>query len=337
MNRKPNATLIGAFVTIGTVLLVGLTMFLGARSFSSDVSRMILFFDQSVNGLAVGSQVKFRGVPVGQVEKILIRAEGQRADSNAIPIVVAIDNALTAERVFDRTLNPEESLRELNRSGLVARLSLQSLITGQLYVEFNFEGAGRLQAYRSHLEQPGEWLEMPTMSTSLDKIAGEMATIVEKVSKFDFESFDKNLNRVIAALGTAMENYNEAGVSESIARLAAEATRFVESGELEATMSEVRQTIRSIAEVVDSYDMKDGALGDRVDAFATRFYKSMDQLDALLLSLDDQMLSDSGLVFELQSALRELGRSAETMRHFISYLERNPNALLSGRLSKEKE
>ncbi|ADE54280.1 MlaD family protein [Coraliomargarita akajimensis] len=336
MNRKPSAALIGGFVTIGTLLLIGLTMYFGATSFSSDVTRMVLFFDQSVNGLAVGSQVKYRGVPIGYVERIQIRVKGQREDSNAIPIVVAIDNALTLEKVFGGDVSPER-LRELQNSGLAAKLSLQSIITGQLYVQFNYESMERASEYVSHMEAPGDLLEMPTVSTSLDKIAADMAMIVEKASDFDFESFDKNLNHLIASIGQAMDNYNEAGVSESIARLADQTTKFVESGELEATMSEIRKTIREVSTVIASYDLEDGALGERVDLVSARFFKSMDTIDGVVESLDEHLVSDSSLMYELQGTLRELGRAAETLRHFVAYLERNPNALISGRVTKEKE
>ena len=46
-----------------------------------------------------------------------------------------------------------------------------------------------------------------------------------------------NINRV--------EDYTQAEVSQSFAALADEATRFIRSGEVDATLSELRATIRS--------------------------------------------------------------------------------------------
>ena len=89
--NNPNPKIIGAFVSLMLGLIVAMVMYFGTANFLNRSTHFILFFDQSVNGLQIGSAVKFRGVPVGEVKRIMIRAEGQREDSTAIPVIIEIN------------------------------------------------------------------------------------------------------------------------------------------------------------------------------------------------------------------------------------------------------
>ena len=56
VNHQPSAARIGGFITLATALVVALSLYFGASSFSKDTTSYMLFFDQSVNGLEVGSR-----------------------------------------------------------------------------------------------------------------------------------------------------------------------------------------------------------------------------------------------------------------------------------------
>ena len=140
MIRKPNPKVIGAFVTGAEVLFFGMIFFFSSSSLFSRNEQFILFFDQSVNGLTVGSSVKFRGVPIGAVERIMIRVEGQRPDSTAIPVIIKIDQDRLDRDLggVSQTFEPEAIMSAIRR-GLFAQLTLESLITGQLFIEFTMD------------------------------------------------------------------------------------------------------------------------------------------------------------------------------------------------------
>jgi len=194
MNR-PSPKFIGAFVTAALLLAVGMVMFLGSSSLLSKNTRFILFFDQSVNGLNEGSLVKFRGVPVGSVERIMIRAQGQDPASTAIPVIIKIDRTRLENDlgVMDEAFNPSYIQQSIDR-GLVAELSLESFITGQLFVEFSFnpERGGDL---KKHLAREGEMMEIPTLSSSLDEITDDVASIIADLSELDIDQLNNNINR----------------------------------------------------------------------------------------------------------------------------------------------
>ena len=156
MNYRPNTRLIGAFVSAAVVLIIALVMFFGSSSVFRKTTRFILFFDQSINGLSVGSPVKFRGVPIGSVERIMIRFDGQSEDATAIPVIIRIDRSRLEKDlgVTPDVLEMEALQRSIDR-GLAAQLNLESFITGQLFVELGFVKEGQ-KVFEEALERDPE-------------------------------------------------------------------------------------------------------------------------------------------------------------------------------------
>ncbi|MGB0415492.1 MAG: MlaD family protein [Coraliomargarita sp.] len=339
MNHKPSAAVIGGFVTVGVALLIALTMYFGASSFSKNTTKYILFFDQTVNGLEVGAPVKYRGVPIGFVDQILMQAVGQRPNSAAIPVIIAVDSDLTEARIMEGATYEETTIHELIEMGFVAKLSLQSMITGQLFVELNYDTSGRHRDYVSCLvaADASDFVEIPTVNSSLDEIATDMAEVVSKIAEWDFEQFDDNVNSLLVNVNEAVVNYNEADVSQALAQLAADASTFIQSGEMEKTMSELRKMIRDTSEVVQTYDLTEGPLGEELVHVNERFDQTMNRVDAILDNASVYLEPDSNLIYGLETSLRELSRTAQSLRILVEYLERNPNALLAGRKSGTKD
>ncbi|HWO09338.1 MAG TPA: MlaD family protein, partial [Polyangiaceae bacterium] len=58
---------LGLFVLLGMAVALAFVITLGARNWNAATVRYVSYFDESVQGLEVGSPVKFRGVTVGRV------------------------------------------------------------------------------------------------------------------------------------------------------------------------------------------------------------------------------------------------------------------------------
>ena len=64
--------LVGAFVVGALALVVTAIILLGSGSVFRTRHLYVLYFKTSVNGLHVGAPVKFRGVEIGSVNRILL-------------------------------------------------------------------------------------------------------------------------------------------------------------------------------------------------------------------------------------------------------------------------
>ena len=71
METRSNYVLVGGVVVALTVALFAFVLYL-AKFSGDDKNQYDIFYRQSISGLAVGSPVQFKGVPVGQIKEIAL-------------------------------------------------------------------------------------------------------------------------------------------------------------------------------------------------------------------------------------------------------------------------
>jgi len=122
------------FVTGALILLVvGISVF-GSGMLFEKADKYVLFFDGSVKGLSAGSPVVFRGVKIGNVDQINLLYDRK---TEAVFILVIIKVELSRVKgAAERIGYPNYG--ELIKKGLRARLEMQSIVTGQLMISFDF-------------------------------------------------------------------------------------------------------------------------------------------------------------------------------------------------------
>ena len=74
MAKQANRKLIGGFVLIAVAIFAASVVIFGSGEFFRKKHEYVLYFDESVEGLNVGAPVLFKGVQVGSVENVIIRA-----------------------------------------------------------------------------------------------------------------------------------------------------------------------------------------------------------------------------------------------------------------------
>lgn len=323
--------MIGAFVTATLLLIVGMVLYFGTVSFVNRSTHFIVFFDQSINGLNAGSMVKFRGVPIGQVRRIMIRTEGQSEGSTAIPVIIEI-NRPRLERdlgVPSEVFTPEWMEASVER-GLVAQLNLESFITGQLFVEISFE-PDKAKNTQTHLEMAGGMVEIPTLNSSLDQITADVAQIIADIGDLDLQLLNANVNRLLVNAAEVLEGIDSADISRSITGAADEITRLVGSEAFESTLLAVRDTLESVRATAESYNLSEGPLGETIETWTAQITHTLQGLDAFANDASALLKPGSDTRHEFETMLREISRTARSIRLLSEYLERNPNALLTGR------
>lgn len=162
MKQKKNAFYLGIFVLGALLVLVILLLSVGGQNIFTKKVNYILYFDKSVKGLSVGAPVMFRGVRVGQVEAIQFakQLKKRRGVSWPIEVTIALDpasldvgksNDYNSSSFVDSTARKALLLFHGQRlvkewmetmvadNSLCAWLQTLSLLTGQLYIELDFD------------------------------------------------------------------------------------------------------------------------------------------------------------------------------------------------------
>lgn len=331
MKTQPSPRAIGIFVVAAITLLVVFILYFGSITFDHSATRYILFFDQSVNGLQVGSAVKFRGVPVGSVEKIRLRAKGQPIRSNSIPVIIKIDHGRLERELFDDV--PEDVPRtteEMLARGMVAKLSLESFITGLLFVEFSVEPEGGY-ASANEIRTVGGLIEIPTLGTSLDEITADTARVIAQVAAIDLVELINNVDTLFISTTKLIEGIDSYAITEAFVGAAGGVEALVSSGEILEAVATIEDTLRVFESTAASFNLETGPIADMVEAWRKDFSTTLKGVDQLVSSANTMVGPDATLRYELEQSLRDLSEAAKSMKRLADYIESNPNSVLTGR------
>ena len=308
MGRKANPVLIGAFV-VGAVALavVGIVVFGSGRLFA-DTTPFVMYFTGSVDGLNVGSPVKFKGVEIGAVTSIQLDI-GEEA---RIPVWIEIDNKKIVARGAGEFSRDPKVLKEAIERGLRAQLNSQSIVTGVLFVQLDYHPDTPVT-----LVAPPESAlpEIPTIPTTLEQAQQAAAEIIANLKQVDFEGFGKALRAAIDGINATV---NSPGLQKALQSLP-------------DTLVALNKTLGSVQQLAGHLDERSGPLLKSMQQASERSTVAVEQARATLESV--QGLADAGspLAGQLVGVLEELRGTARSIRLLADYLERNPSALVRGR------
>ena len=185
------AKMIGLFMAVGlAVLTIIFGLFIKSKFFSGDGKVLVMYFEESINGLNVGSPVVFKGVQIGKVVNIELIANAEDL-SFRIPVYVKMyaDQSINNSETYGEK---EMILNALIAKGLRARLTTQSYLTGQLMIELEMLPDTPIVLRRPKYEE--EFLEVPTVLSPLGEISKGIQDLPLKESVEQFRQFFTSLN-----------------------------------------------------------------------------------------------------------------------------------------------
>jgi paraquat-inducible protein B len=333
MGQKGNYFIIGAFVLTAIVLLVAALLLFGSGRLFQDKALFVIHFEDSVKGLEVGAPVLFRGVRVGNVRKVYIRVDPKRHQSHTTTEIEILPDVLNIEG-SGRDL--EERIPELINEGLRAQMRLDSFITGRRYVSLLFDTntVATLHDQQSDLE------EIPAIPTELDRISRALNSIdFEKVGK-EFSSVmegldallhTNTLNEALAKLPEILDNISAATkdlppMLDSISIAAGNITT-----QLVKAVDMVAYATEDIAAFISTARVSTAELTPRAITALDQVTDAVKQLHGTLDEVDQLLRGGGPGRANLTASLRDLRASLRSLRDFLDYIDRNPEALIWGK------
>jgi paraquat-inducible protein B len=170
------------------------------REHDTQVELYRLVFHQTVHGLVVGAPVEFRGIQFGEVASIGLSYDTntQRVD---VPVVIKVFPERLQRYTTDPATKSAEILDKLIESGLRAQLRSGSLLTGQLYVAFDFFPG----VAKAVLSRKRGMPEIPTVDGSLNELEASITSITRKIDKIPFEAISQDLRSAITSLDSTVK------------------------------------------------------------------------------------------------------------------------------------
>jgi len=302
MSRRANPTWVGAFVLGAAVLAVLAVGLFGSGRLFREAHPFVLYFTGSVNGLDPGAPVKFKGVEVGSVQRIMVRFE-RTAGEVSIPVFIELDAEKLARAGAQVEFTPD-AMRAAVEQGLRGRLESQSLVTGLLFVNLDY-----FPETPAKLVGTGDWPpEIPTLPTTIEQATQVAKEIVERLGEIDLEALVKSATETLDALRD-----------------------LAGSKEARSAVASLDETLASLRDLSQSLDRTIGPLGESLRTTAQETQRLEEQLARTLGAVQQIVQPGSPLTQQLGVALQDVSAAARSVRALADSLERNPGAIVRGR------
>lgn len=329
MSLRANPTAIGVFILGALVIIVGGTAVLATATWFQTRSTFVSFFAESVNGLESGAPVKFQGVPIGTVTDLMIQIDRQEKTFQ-VPVKFEVDlkKLQTLRGTYVNLADPAVRAQQI-ADGLRVRLQMESIVTGQLYLELSYDTAAAPPELEPRVTQ---WPELPTTPSLMAALGTGAGSVVADVLKVLFR-----VNELLSDIDMPQINAAVVATAQSVQRL-------VDAPEIRAALVQVpvaaAQVTRTMAAVEKLAVTTEGAVGPialHAERATTELSASLQVLRRTLEETQGLLSMDSGIGFEIQAALSSLRDAADAMQLLATTLEQSPDILLRGKKPPEKK
>ena len=322
---------LGLFIIIAvTVFCIGL-LILGSLDRFKEKAFISTLVSESVQGLSVGSSVKYMGVPIGSVREITIYPQ-----NNMIRIDMEINiakfkmrdpgsNELITASVEDFT---EGIMRAVDR-GLRCRLELEG-ITGGKYVELQFDREAAASGIDVS-EYALDYTYVPSLPSLISDLRGSVTSILAKLESVDYKGLSDRANETLDAL-------NER----------------ISSPKLDETLDNVNAMVSSARKSIDNLEkLTDTNVRERIEALTDNAKVTTESIEALVKTVENEIkaiefekISENLRTFltnairtskTLDDAIFNVNNGVDALIELIQYIDSDPSSLIQGKKKQKTE
>lgn len=301
---------IGLFVILGGAALTALLLVVGARSWNEETVQYTTYFDESVQGLELGAQVKFRGVTVGTVQDVRLASDRQLVEVRLAMDVESSENLLAPS---------------VARQGpLVVRAQLaQAGLTGHRFVLIDFFDATQ------HGERP---LPFPAPEHYIPSVPSTMSQLENAVvqTSDQLPLIAERAAQTLARIDATVANIDEADLPQKISEVVSDAQKAIAlinnqlvaadvpttTKELRGTLAAMTKTLGYIDTTVQRINAQNGVLSS---------------IEGSMSSVRQVATGAQSVTPQIEDTLKEVQAAARSFRRLADALEREPDMLVKGR------
>lgn len=318
MATPTNHAKLGLFILVGLLAALLAGSLLGAARLHKDTVRYHSYFNESVQGLDVGSPVKFRGVTIGNVAAIEIAPDHRMVD-----VVSELDTKEVTRMGLTEAGTKNGTERFLIPPDLRAQLGSQG-ITGVKFIAMDFFDVK---------SSPLPVLPFPTPTEHyIPAATSTMKNLEDSITK----AMDR-LPEMVDAVVLIMARVD---------RLLATLEKDNVSGKAAATLVHADSAMTTLQVALARIDKQD--IGGKAATAITDLTAAVAKMNAALTRLDGdhgllasaQHATDSlgeigragrGTQADLESTLRDVAEAAQAIHSLVDAIERDPDMLIKGK------
>ncbi|HIJ55774.1 MAG TPA: MCE family protein [Deltaproteobacteria bacterium] len=311
MALKANYFKIGVFVIVAAIITVIGVIVLGAGTIFRKKVMIETYFQESVQGLEIGSPLKFRGVRFGRVEDITLLGKEYLTQQRYILVRVSMpseDFVLKAGK-----MTPKEFENEIEK-GLRIRMAFQG-ITGTAFLEMDYLDPSLNPPLK--LDWTPKYFYIPSSQSTISRISTSLDRLMKNLEKIKMNELVEGLEMSARTVKAALAKADIASVSK----------------EVKALLVETRATNRTLNQIIDGAEMK-GILA-KTSAALTGIQRGSEQIPGVLEQTKKILGRLDGLINKKQQdievSIDNLRVFSENLREITENAKKNPSQFFFGK------
>ncbi|MCP3965418.1 MAG: MCE family protein [Lentisphaerae bacterium] len=334
--NNANKIKLGVFLTLSVVLLLGSFFAVGILKLFEPKFQAMTVIDASVEGLSVGSPVKYMGVPVGRITRIAMRDSDGYIDVyfNIFPSSMDIvnDNAPISSSgtwEFDKVLRRKKLSCFMNASGIM----------GGAYIELGSSGKIKFALPDLRVMPPEGVFYIKSRTSHVSNVIQNISQTVQQLTKVDFGKLADKVNMTLDNADKIFNNQELQGMMSRFNRI---------SLDVEYSARNLRQAFseEKIAKLLNTIDfLEDGAKRLHKILPAEKLKKIIEDFSALLVDAKefisktgdgrDVIVKDITQIREkLFISLVKFNRFMNSCGEIMNSIDDDPNQFIRGRGDK---
>lgn len=334
MEQKGLYFRVGVAILGGFAGLLALIVWIGADTFRRPGIMMETYFSETVQGLEVGAQVKFRGVTVGSVRAISVaaaeypRAVGDTVASDPALRLVVVRFELIRGRVAE---TDAAGFSKMVDAGLRMRMASQG-ITGIIYLEADFVDPARFPP-QTPPWQP-RYAYIPSVPSTLTQIQTAAEQLMARLNEVDVAGLVQRVDTLVRALtetvttGEGHRLLTEAADTIADVRVRADAL----APDIQAAVADARAVAKATRQILEGREMR--TVVTNTAAATAELRTALARLPATAAAVEQAARQIGALVAnadrDVGPTLRDLRVTADNLRAITEQMRRYPSQVLFG-------
>jgi ABC-type transporter Mla subunit MlaD len=339
---------LGIFVIAACALLTIFLIIFGAGKMFKKELLAETCFNESVQGLNIGSEVKYKGIQIGTVKAISSAAQIYQTKSDYVLVTIDLEQDISLGQTGKTA---KERMEKAIKDGLSIRLSFKGL-TGAAYLETDYapipaEDQLNISWTPEHMYIPSRQSNMKQFGDSLNQILENLTAINLKGMTVDLESLLKTLNKkaqdvnvkqISEQISALLIELNQTSKRISTAMGSPKIKQLIE--DVQVSFTDFRTIVEQAKDPLDKAftDFKAAAgstknmtaslenrLAPRIDSLSTNLDKLMKSLSATSDLLENIVWLNSD---KIELIIENLETTSENLKQMSKDLKRYPGRLL---------
>jgi phospholipid/cholesterol/gamma-HCH transport system substrate-binding protein len=326
---RVSPAVVGLFVIGAALLTLVALLTFGGVNFFSRPQRFVVYFDESIQGLDLGSPVKLMGVRVGRVVGLHVRYDAGR-NKSVVAVVCEINrDVITDARGRRIDVSERSKLQDLVDHGMRAQLGVLGLATGLLFVDLNFYNP---QAYPVEARvDDSRYVVMPAVPSAISEYQASLSEILSDLKRVDFAGLSRRLTALLTTANEKLQGMDTARLSEHWTRAADAVAAAATDPDIKRTFASLNGAAGELRALIAKLDSKVQPTDAKLTQTLEETRRALAAFNAAANSAQRFIAAQSGLGVEADKTLAQLRAAAASVQRLADFLERNPNALITGR------